>query len=673
MKFRGYLLICLFFYIIGPLHSKVIGIENLLRMPVMGNYQFGAAGSYEFISGTLIFGLDPSNQYNSVICDLDLAPVNQNGLIVAKTKFIVLQPTDPSKRNGLAFIEVSNRGGKALLRYYNNATTGQVRPNVPADYGNEYLMKQGYTLVWLGWEWDIPNQYNLLRLEVPVLKNKDSTPVTGMVRSDWVVDQSTTFLSVGHRFMNAYPVADITSSLNVLTSRKSIASPKMNIPTNQWNFSIHSNKKNKIDTLLLNKPDGFESGNIYELIYRAKDPVLVGYGLAVIRDIASYIKYDSTCLFPAKKTLAQGISQTGRFLRQFLFEGFNKDESGRFVYDGMLIFMAGAGRGSFNHRFAQPSRDAHRYSSFDYPTDVYPFGSVMVEDPVTDQALANRTLDDSLKIFYINSGYEYWGRAASLIHTDPAGLSDLFLPDNERYYHIASMQHYGESIPDSNRRVFPQYDLYKGHPMNPLPCFKALLFQMKEWLVEDRLPEPNQIPTIRAGSLIPFADYKMPYIPGVDKPVSPYIPSRLYFGPQWSDKKIIDQEPPIKGDFFNPLVPRIDSFGNESSGIRNIELRVPLATYTPWSLRYGLASSGEMDDFRGLFIPLPKEKINRTTRDMRPDFNTLYKDKEDYMHKVAIELSKLVDERFLLLEDIPLVKKHCLSLWEWTQHFYQSK
>lgn len=673
MNLRVNLFVFILFYFIDPLRSKVIGIENLLRMPVMGKYKFGTAGSYEFISGTLVFGLDPANQFNSIICDIDLAPVDQNGLITAKTKFIVLQPSDPSKRNSIAFIEVSNRGGKALLRYYNNATTGQVRPNVPADYGNEYLMKQGYTLVWLGWEWDIPNQNNLLRLDVPVLKNKDSTPITGMVRSDWVVDQSTTALSVGHRFMNAYPVADINSSLNMLTSRKSIAGPKISIPSTLWNFSTHSSKKIKNDTLLVNKPDGFEPGNIYELIYKAKDPVLAGYGLAVIRDIAAYIKYDTSCIFPSKKALVQGISQTGRFLRQFLFEGFNRDESGRFVYDGMLIFMAGAGRGSFNHRFAQPSRDAHRYSSFDYPTDLYPFGSVMVEDPITDQALANRTLDDSLKIFYINSGYEYWGRAASLIHTDPAGLSDLFLPDNERYYHIASMQHYGESIPDSTRRIFPQYDLYKGHPMNPLPCFKALLLQMKEWLIKARLPEPNQIPTIRTSTLIPFADYKLPYIPGVDRPASPYIPSRLYFGPQWSDKKIIDQEPPIKGNFFNILVPRIDSFGNEISGIRNIELRVPLATYTPWSLRYGLGSSGEMDDFRGLFIPLPKEKINRTTRDMRPDMNTLYKDKEDYMNKVAIELSKLVDERFLLVEDMPLVKKHCLTLWEWTQHFYPSK
>ena len=673
MKYRPLFYFLSFLLSSLTLSARVTRIENLLRMSVMANYSFGKSGAYEFISGTLVFGIDPQNQFNQTICDIDLAPLNKNGLVEAKTKFIVLQAKDPSKRNGLAFIEVSNRGGKALMRYYNNATTGQVRPNVPTDYGNEYLMKQGYTLIWLGWQWDIPNQNDLLRLDVPVLKEKDGSTIKGMVRADWVVDQTVQNLSVGHRYMNAYPVADFNSPINLLTTRKSRLGSRVTIPSIQWNFMKKTNKKKTIDTLLVFNHDEFQAGNIYELVYQAKDPVLAGYGLAVIRDIASYIKYDSTCIFPAKKTIAQGISQTGRFLRQFLFDGFNKDESNRQAYDGMLIFMAGAGRGSFNHRFAQPSRDGHRYSSFDYPTDLYPFGSLMVEDQVTGQTLPNRTIDDSLKIFYINSGYEYWGRGASLIHTDPDGQTDIFLPPNERYYHIASMQHYGESLPDSSRKVFLQYDFYKGHPMNPLPCFKALLVQMKEWIMTAQLPSPNQIPTIKEHTLIPFTQYKFPFIPGVDQPRSQYIPTRLYFGPRWNEKKIIDQEPPKEGDLYKTLVPDIDSFGNEISGIRNIELRVPLATYTPWSLRYGLSNPSEMADFRGLFIPLAFEKFNRTTRDMRPDFKSRYLNKEDYLKKIDIELSNLVTERLLLDEDKADLRKHGAEIWDWIQKFYQSK
>ena len=656
------------------LFSRVLRIENLVRMPVMADYKFGNTGSYEYFSGTMVFGINPKNEANKTICDIDLAKLNKDGLIEARSKFIVLQATDPAKRNGIAFIEVSNRGGIALTRYYNNATTGLIRPNVPADYGNEYLMKEGYTLVWVGWQWDLPDTYNALRMTVPMLKNRDSTEIRGFVRSDWVVDKLIVSpLGVGHRNMDSYAIADKASDTNVLTARKTPSSLRNIIPNDTWSFTQPlKGKKPLKDSVRINTIAGFEPGNIYELVYQAKNPVLAGYGLMAIRDIASYIKFDKDCPFPAGISIAQGISQTGRFLRQFLFDAMNKDESGRQVFDGMLIFMAGAGRGSFNHRFAQPSRDAHRYSSFDYPVDLYPFGSLTVEDPVTGQLSANRALKDSLKIFYINTGYEYWGRGASLIHTDPTGQSDLYLPPNERYFHIASMQHYAESLPDSTRRVYPQYDFFKGNPLNPLPCYKALLVQMKEWIKNQALPSSNQIPTIKEGSLLSYSKFKFPFVPGVDQPASPYIPSRLYFGPQWADQRIIDQEPPIKGDPYGTLVPAIDEFGNEMSGIRNIELRVPLATYTPWSLRYGLASPGEMDDFRGLFIPLPKEKINKTTRDMRPDLKSLYSDKDEYLNKVDIELRNLVKERFLLEEDIPEVTKQSQQLWDWVRKFYKS-
>jgi hypothetical protein len=510
-------------------------------------------------------------------------------------------------------------------------------------------------------------------MTVPVLQNKDSSEIRGPVRSDWVIDQLTfSPLGIGHRNMDSYPIAAKSSGMNVLSFRKTPASPRIIIPNELWSFTSHSKSKKPVkDSVQVNTITGFEPGNIYELVYQAKDPVLAGYGLIALRDIASYIKFDKNCPFHAGKSIVQGISQTGRFLRQFLYDALNRDESGRQVYDGMMIFMAGAGRGSFNHRFAQPSRDAHRYSSFDYPVDLYPFGSLMVEDPVTGQSEANRPLKDSLKIFYINTGYEYWGRGASLIHTDPMGQSDLYLPPNERYFHIASMQHYTESLPDSSRKIYPQYGFFKGNPLNPLPCFKALLVQMKEWVKNEVLPSPNQIPTIKGGSLLTHKKYKFPFVPGVDQPASPYTPCRLYFGPQWSDQRIIDQEPPIIGDPYGTLVPAIDDFGNEISGIRNIELRVPVATYTPWSLRYGLASSREMDDFRGLFIPLPLEKVNKTTRDMRPDLKSLYANKEEYMAKTDIELHNLVKERFLLEEDIPALTKQCQQLWDWVQKFYK--
>ncbi len=660
MKCHYITLSVVFLFLFLQAKARVIGIDHFERKPVMAQYAFGEAGTYEYLSGVITFGLDPDKPANQKVCDLQLAPRDQRGLVISKSRFIVLQPANPANRNGIALIEVSNRGGKSLLRYYNGATSGQVRPNVPTDFGDEHLLKRGYTLVWVGWEWDVPDQNNFLRLEVPVLHNVDGSPITGLVRTDWVIEQAVTTLSIGHRNLQPYPISGFDSPVHTLTRRIIPDGYKSIIPRDQWSFSVPVDGVPLKDSFHITLHGGFKPGHIYELVYQARDPVNVGLGLTAIRDLASFIKYDPACPFGSKYTLAQGISQTGRFLRQFLYEGFNHDEAGRTVLDGILIYMAGAGRGSFNHRFAQPSRDAHRYSSFDYPTDLPPFDHI------------NPYSSDDTKIMYINSGYEYWGRAASLIHIDREGIT-ISLHPNERYYHISSMQHYGESMPDSSRKVFAQYDIFKGNPLNPYPVYKAMLQQMKDWLLNHDLPSDNQIPRLDDQSIISRFKFKFPYIPGLDLPVKPYEPAGLYFGPRWQNDKIIDQEPPLKTASYTTLIPAVDEYGNERGGINMIELRVPLATYTPWSQRYGLKNSRELDDFRGLFIPLPINKSNYTTRDMRPALETLYHDKTDYLAKIDLALADMVRERYLLEEDIAVQKKQCSDLWEWVTKYYNSK
>src|SRR5207302_10203535 len=171
--------------------------------------------------------------------------------------------------------------------------------------------------------------------------------------------------------------------------------------------------------------NGFTPGKIYEVVYRAKDPVVVGTGLAAVRDIMSYLKYDSSAIAHVRYGIGYGVSQTGRFIRHYLYQGFNADERGRVAFDGFFAHTAGAGRGSFNHRFAQPSRDAQPYSTFFYPTDVFPFTSVAETDPVTGARGALRAPNASApKVFYVDGGYEYWGRAASLAHTTPDAAHD---------------------------------------------------------------------------------------------------------------------------------------------------------------------------------------------------------------------------------------------------------
>ncbi len=669
MPIRSFAFCCILIPIIG--FGKVVDIHIKDSLTVMGPLTtWGKAGQYQFISGEITFGIDPDNQSNQAICDLHLAPVNKQGLIEAKTNFIVLQAVEKGKRNGTALIEVSNRGGMSLMRYYNRASTGKVRANVPPDYGDGYLLAQGYTLIWIGWQWDVPKDPGLLRLDVPTIKDKDGTPITGLVRSDWVMDAKNHVLNLGHRTMTGYPVANDLRNNNTLTYRLAPWTNRIKVPNEEWGFASIRDEMVVADSTHLYSKNGFEEGRIYECVYEARNPVLAGYGLAAIRDIASYVKYEKTCPFPVKRTIAQGISQTGRFLRHFLYQGFNKDERGRYAYDGMLIYMAGAGRGSFNHRFAQPSHDAHRYSSFDYPTDLFPFSTSAVEDPITHEIKTLRDTLDPVKLFFINTGYEYWGRAASLLHTDLTG-HDLLLNQNERYFHIAGMQHYGEALPDSSRKVYIEYDLFKGTPIDPLPYFKALLVQLNNWISIDQKPINNKIPTFKEHTLITSDQYKLPYIPGLDRPSSPYIPTRLYFGVRWESDHVIDQEPPIQGTSYSVYVPAIDTNANEIGGIRPIELRVPLATYTPWSLRHHLSNHLEMDDFRGTFVPFAKNINRRTiTHDMRSSLTQLYESKKDYMVRIDRELDHLIKERLLLSEDKTLVKKHAEDIWNWVIKYY---
>jgi hypothetical protein len=639
--------------------GRVVKLEQIERYDVFNGQSIGLRGSYEWLSGIAVFEIDPKNPRNRSIADVDLAMVNGKGMIEFKSPFLLLHAKDLSKRNGLCLLEVSNRGGKALLSMYNGARTGQVRPNVPKDFGNLWLLEQGYMLAWIAWEWDIPMSPGSFGIELSPLEYRPGNPITGLVRADWVVDQNTDQLFLGNRNLKSYPPV-VNPSFNILTSRLGLDTPKETISPDQYTI-INDSSGQGLHQIKLQK--GFEAGKIYELIYLAKDPVLAGLGLVAVRDFASYLKSSECILQPSRHVIGQGISQTGRFLRQYLHDGFNLDEQNRTALDGMMIYMAGAGRGSFNHRFGQPSRDAQRYSSFHYPIDLYPFAS---DEYHLDQSknVGYYQWDGKIKIFYINSGYEYWARGASLIHTTSDGIQDLKLPPHERYFHIASMQHFGEALPDSTARIDLRYTIYKGNPIWTAPYFRALLSQMKDWLTENKEPIDNLIPTIQSGNLVPYKKFQLPYIPGLDKPISPYYPQSRYYGSRWESHKIIDQEPPLPGISFPVFIPCTDSIGNESSGLRALELRVPLATYTPWGLRYGLANPREMIDFRGLCIPLPKSKLNTTSQDQRPTTSGLYKDKSEYLKKIDGEILNLVAERLLLPADSVELKLQASRLWD---------
>ncbi len=642
-------------------HAEVLRVEIDAREPVLGGKTFGDYGPYELVRGRLFFGFDPANPMNARIVDLRRAPRNDDGLVEAWANFIALKPVDPSRGRGVALVEVSNRGGRFSPRYFNRATSDD-------PFGDELLMRQGLTVIWIGWQYDVPLREGILRLHVPHAANTDGSSITGLVRSDWTIDEPADELPVSHRNHIPYLVADRDHPDNVLTVRDGRDAPRRVIPRDQWEFVITKTDTTLGDEMTIHLGPGFEAGKLYELVYRAQDPALVGLGHAAIRDVISYAKYDEDSVFPARYGLAAGVSQTGRFLRHFLYQGFNSDEQGRAAYDGMMIITAGAGRGSFNHRFAQPSRDAHRYSAFFYPTDIFPFTSRVQEDQGRSDGLMAHLhhAEHTPKIFYINTGYEYWGRAASLIHTTPDGTADVEPLPHERIYHLASGQHFAWRFPPPDQTQIGHDPAYRGNPLDYSVNYRALLVRLVEWVDANKAPPPSAYPRRADGTLAPISEVAFPAIHGLPFPEVIHVAYHAEYGPRWHEG-IIDHQPPKLGEPFPSLVSQVDVFGNERAGVRNVELRVPLGTYTPWNLRIGLpGGNGELTDFFGSYSPLPRTEAEKATRgDPRPSIEALYDGKAAYLARVRGASQALIDEGFLLPDDRERVMERAAAYWNW--------
>lgn len=662
--------VCCFLGLLAPvlLLASVHHIEIDSRTLVLQGKSFGDAGAYELLSGRIYFAFDPANPANQNITDITLADRDSLNLVWAWSDLIVLQAVDSSKRSGVGLVEVSNRGGKFMPRYFLRAGNASLDPADSVSFGDGLLMEAGMTLIWMGWQWDVPEPG--LNLHVPIARNPDGSSIHGWVRSDWTVDESVSQLRLGHRNLRGYKLTDPDDPEIQFTMRTGRMAQRQMVPDSLWQFGEWIDGQIQDSREHIYFPDGAEAGHIYELIYPAKDPPVVGLGLAAIRDVMSYAKYDSTCVFPITSGMAAGVSQTGRFLRHFLYQNFNEDESGRKVYDGMMIITAGAGRGSFNHRFAQPSRDAHRYSAFFYPTDLFPFSSHAQSDPELwreDGLLSHSHPSMWPNIFYVNTGYEYWGRAAALIHSDVAGEQDIAPYPNERIYHLASGQHFVGSFPPSTLPYDSSGSVhFRGNPLDFSGNYRALIMRLASWVQGLRRPPSSRYPTLTDRTLVPVEELRLPAIPGLDASPIAHEAYRADYGPRWASG-IVDQHPPRLGNAYPSRVPQIDRYGNEIDGVRNVELRVPLATYFPWHIRSGMAGgNGELTDFRGTFIPFPKDnKLKKETGDSRPSIMGLYRNKDRYMVRVEGAMAELEAEGFLLERDKDHIRRRAEAYWDW--------
>jgi hypothetical protein len=653
----------------APAAAEVVRIEVRSRSDVVGGQPFGAVGPYEKISGTVFFAVDPALSANRIVTDLDKAPRNARGRVEFSSDFFLLKPKHIERGNGAVLYEVSNRGGKGMLGFFNHAT-GSLDPTTTEQMGDGFLMKQGFTLLWVGWQFDPPRRPGLMRLYPPIA-SENARPIRGLVRSDFVVTQREFDHSLADRDHMAYAVVDAGAPENVLTVRDSVEGPRHVIPRSQWKFSRLENGTVIEDATRVYMAAGFEPGKIYEVVYTAQDPPVAGLGPAAIRDVISLLKYKSAdaVSIPAaaiSRAVAFGVSQSGRFIRTYLYYGFNRDEANRKVFDGVIAHVAGGGRGSFNHRFAQPSRDGHPYLNFFYSTDIFPFTDIAETDPetgTTDGLLTHAGTSGLLpKIFYTNSEYEYWGRAASLIHTTIDGLTDAPLMDTVRIYLLAGGQH--------GPGAFPPVQTLGQQRSNPLDyrwAMKALLLAMDRWVANGTPPPPSRYPRVADGTLVTPERLRFPKLPGVTTTTAVHRAYRIDYGPQFATQGIVTKEPPRVGTAFPILVPQVDADGNDLAGVKMPELSVPLATYTGWNLFN--ARSGPTDvlsSMQGSYIPLPRTRVDRErASDPRPSIEERYRDRDEYVDRVSKAAQALIDQRFLLQEDLDAVVRNAARHWDY--------
>lgn len=616
---RWFVLLCL----AASLPAAVTKVHLVDRIDVLEGKSFGAAGPYERIRARANYALDPKLEANKIIKDLDLAKRNEKGLVEFSADIFVLKPRDPAKGNGSILFEVSNRGGRGLLGMFQQGN-GTSPESDPKAYGDAWLMEQGYTLVWVGWQWDVPNTPGNLRVYPPIAEG-----VEALIRSELVPHTKVTKMNLGDRNMISYPA---TGKVSLLV-RDSRDGKRKEIPTG-WSLTP--------DKMGLEMPAGFAAYQIYEAVYTSKNPPVVGTGMAAIRDFISFLKFEDrgdTLLGDQrahlKRALAFGTSQSGRFLRTFLYEGFNTDEKGRKVFEGIWANVGGAGRGSFNFRGAQPSRDGHPTFNHFYQSDLFPFTDVEQTDPETgkqDGLLAR--VKDAPKIFYTNGSYEYWGRNAALIHVTPDGKADAPIAPTTRIFYVAGSQHGpGRTPPPKNGVNAANMNDYR-------PLYRALLVSLHDWVRDGKEPPASRYPRLDRSELATPEQVKL-----AGTPKQPMRAWRMDY----------TSEPPKTGKPFPILVPQVDADGNEMGGVKMPEVAAPLATYTGWNyLDDPNAPKGWVNDMVGSTLPFAKDKINGR-----------YTSREAYLGMVRVKARDMVKDRLLLERDVEEVINRAGRSWDW--------
>ncbi len=668
--------------------ARIIRVTIAKVEPAFAGQTFGNTGAYELVTGEAHGEVDPKSPANAIIQDIALAPRNARGMVEYTSDIAILRPADPARSNHVLLFNVVNRGNKGALSLFNaDVPANPTDNNAVKVPGDGWLQRQGYTIIWFGWQGDVLGGNNRLTMSVPIARNPDGSSITGTVRSEFVVTAPAATLTLSTSWFTAavhasYPTVSTDNQtklsdgfLPTLTVRERQNAPRTPIANTDWRFGTCDDTKPTDRAICL--PGGFQPGRIYELIYRAKDPLVLGLGFAAARDLGTFLKAkdkddndapNPVGHGPRTKTLIMGSSQSGRMIRTMLLLGFNKAETGGRAFDAALPHIGG-GLLALNVRFGQPGGGWNDQVDHLYPAYEFPFSYTKQTDPLTGrtQGVLDRcaTTDTCPLIVHAATVLELWEGRQSLGLTDPLGIRDVADPPNVRTYVMASTQHAPAPLPLPAKAPFGAC-YQQGNPNPQTWTMRALLDGLTRWVRDGQKPPPSQTPSIAGGTLVASDAVAFPEIPandyggvarqavrflGVHNPLPVFDRGPGYKPGEISG--IVSKEPPDIGTArYGALVPQVDADGNDIGGVRAVYIQVPIGTYTGWNLFRDDWLTNGFCPLSGSFIPFAATRAGREkTGDPRLSLQERYPTTQAYVAAVRKAADDLVGKRLLLPED----------------------
>lgn len=643
---------------------SVVTLDITHRSPFLEGKAFGQVGPYQLLEGMAHCAVDPLHSSNAAITDIVQAPRDATGTVGFSAHFAMLQPLHPERGNRRLFFDVVNRGRKTVMTNFNSAPRA-VDPTAPLDPGNGFLMRHGYTVVWCGWQADVPPLPGLMGLQAPEALGPDGKPLVGKILCQFQADEGVSMFYLADRHHLPHPAVDMHDPEAVLLVRDHPNAAARPISRDEWSFAQIEDEPDPHYVCLTS---GFEAGKVYQLVYTTRGSSIVGLGFAAVRDIVSFLKYEpaasgNPCAGTLDYAYAFGSSQSGRFLRHMIHLGLNEDEAGRMALDGIMPHVAGGMRGEFNLRFGQPSKDV----CYIIP-ELFPCTDTPQTDPVTGQTgsllACLETRGKVPKIMFTNTSAEYWRGDAALIHTDLVHMTDAPESASVRRYHFAGAQHGVGIFPPITVR--PTDGIRGQLPFNTVdytPLLRAALTNLDRWVSTGEPAPPSCHPRLTDGTAVPSHTLAAAFakLPGVRFPPQTLHALRLDYGPETSLGRTITL-PAIEGEAYPALVSAVDTDGNEIAGLRLPDLTVPLATHTGWNLRHQEVGNPDLvigitGGLAGWTLPFPATRADReATGDPRLSLEERYLSREDYLQQVRAAAQALVEPGYLLAEDLAWVE-----------------